>query len=119
LAVTLNDLDTILFDVEGQGTFDYTTTRGFEVVDVACMGQTGKAGGATAIVCWQPAAGGGFTDISDAMLAGWANIIVRADTINETAATFERGDTVRVTTNWPTVDAEIYVMVLPTTWIEG
>jgi len=75
--------------------------------------------GPTITLQWQPAAGGGFTTLSDGMSAGLGDLRTRANLIHLAAATFGTGDTVRAVSNGAAVDAEVYVLVLPTTWIVG
>jgi hypothetical protein len=122
MAGNLNRLDAILIDAEGGGTtltFDYTVTRGLEIVDVLVNTNTAPAGATTATVSRQALGAGGFTDVTDAMVVTLADDITRAGTIAAAQATCAATDVLRVTGSVNDISAEVSILNMPTTWIAG
>ena len=99
------------------GPHDYTTTRGFEVVDVSGAG-TVTVGAATGTVQRQPAAGGGYSPVSAAVPIDTIDDIEYSTSIFDAQNTFATGDSHRVAIA-NAAQGNIYTWVVPTSWISG
>lgn len=114
MAGNLNDLMAIRMQVDDAANFDYTVTRGFEVVDMVCT-TNATAGGAATITPQTPAG----SSLGAAMTVTTTDLIVYASTLINAQATVPSGQVIRAIGSRADMDAFIYFYVIPTSWISG
>lgn len=112
MAGNINQLMAINMEVAGIAIYNYTVTRGYEVVDIVATSATG-AGGDTVT----PSKAG--VALGAAMAVASADIIRYAGTIVDAQATFVTGEVLRMVGSQPTVNASVTTFVVPTSWIAG
>lgn len=113
MAGNMNTLDAIQMVVDDAAAFNYTVTRGYEVVDIICT-TNATAGGAATVT---PSKAG--SALGAAMTVTNTNDIVYAGTIIDAQATFNAGDVLRMTGDRADMDATVTTYVIPTSWIAG
>lgn len=113
MAGNINDLMGINMAVVGAATFEYTVTRGYEVVDIVATSGAGAAGGDTVT----PSKAG--VALGSALAVAAADIVRYAGTLVDAQATFAAGEVLRMVGNQATVNASVTTLVVPTSWIAG
>lgn len=116
MAGNMNTLDAIQMLVDDAAAFNYTVTRGYEVVDIIAT-TNATAGGAATVT---PSKAG--TAIGAAMTVTTTALIVYCTTLGETVAsdaTFLVGEVLRMTGDRADMDATVTTYVIPTSWIAG
>lgn len=113
MAGNINTLMAINMEVVGAATFNYTVTRGYEVIDIVATTGAGAAGGDTVT----PSKAG--VALGSALAVAAASIIRYAGTIVDAQATFVTGEVLRMVGNQATVNASVTTFVVPTSWIAG
>lgn len=111
MAGNMNTLMAIEMLVDAAANFDYTVTRGFEVIDVIANVNVSQASTLTPQ--------NGASALGAAMTTSTINDIVYASTIIDAQATFVAGNTLRFVGNHADMDVDAYALVVPTTWIAG
>lgn len=116
MAGNMNTLDAIQMLVDDAATFNYTVTRGYEVVDIIATTNV-EAGGAATV---QPSKAG--TSIGAALTVTNISDIVYCTTLGEAVAsdaTFAAGEVLRMVGDRADMDATVTTYVIPTSWIAG
>lgn len=114
MAGNINQLMCVHIEATGNTADIYTVTRGLEVVDIIAQ-PTATSGGATT----QVANGASNMMTAGVATAAVAGTIARAATLLEAQLTLAAGGTIEATGSAADVAADIFVYVLPTTWIAG
>ena len=116
----MNTFDAISLHVNAAANFDYVVTRGYKVVDIVATTNGSVGGGATATpqrsTVQTPSV---FNALGAALAVGVTNEIVYAGTVIDAQATFSAGDTLRVVGSSGAMNADLFVTVIPTSWIAG
>ena len=81
----------------GNGNTTANMTRPFAIMDVTCHCTATDGGAGTAQLLRQPAAGGGYTAITNAIVFTTANNVTRAGTLDGAQTVFATGDSLRLT----------------------
>lgn len=113
MAGNMNTLMAIEALVDDAAAFNYTVTRGFEVIDFVAN-TNAAAGGAATIT---PSKAG--VALGSALTVTNVDDIVYGGTVIDAQATFATGEVLRFTGDRADMDATIYALVIPTTWIAG
>lgn len=114
MAGKINNLMAIRMQVNDAANFDYTVTRGFEVVDIVCT-TNATAGGAATVTPQSPAG----SALGAAMTVTTTNQIVYASTLIDAQATVASGTAIRSIGSRADMDAYAYYYVVPTSWVSG
>lgn len=120
MAGNMNDLQAFHFDLDGSAaTYDFVCTRGWSVRDVNASSNA-TIGGATAILQRATAAAPStFNNVTSVALSlATVDQITYAEKILLSQAIFSAGDVMRVSTV-NAAEGNLFVEVLPTTWIAG
>lgn len=98
----------------------YTMTRGFAAMDahVLCTA-AGVVVDETLMLARQPAAGGGYNDMTGAIAEGNENTRAYTPTMIAAQAVYSAGDTIQASASADSNSGDVYVFGLPTTWIAG
>jgi hypothetical protein len=120
MAGNLNMLDCIQMEITALGNYDYTCTRGFEIVDVLAAMDASPIGGANTTLQRQALGVGAFNGVAGAINVGTVNQMVRADTFVDAQMTCAGTDILRaLVAGAAAPTADIFIFVIPTTWIAG
>lgn len=119
MAGNMNPLMAVKIETGVDANYDYVVTRGFEIVDI--IGTTNATDAGVTNTPQTNVSGGGFNALGAALATDTVDDIEYATTLIQAQATLTASDTIRmVTANSATANqADIFVWVIPTTWIAG
>lgn len=119
MAGNMNNLMAIHFDVGVDANYDYVCTRGFEIIDFKAS--TNATDGGSTTTMQTNVSGGGFVALGAALATDTVDDIECATTLVEAQKTVAAADTIRaVVSGSATADlADVYVFVIPTSWVAG